>query len=167
MNLKPFRHSAQANRDSGSTSRQFRLDHDRSYLVKWIALPLIVAAVIFIWLAYFLGAGVWADLCVNLGATCIGALVTVCYVDHVIKRLEDRRQEKAHHCSRDRVRNLALTIYDRYRTVFAEVWSEDVHIPNRAVLDQDIESGSSRYAVLALRSMAAQAVSPLQKVSAH
>ncbi len=85
------------------------------YLWKRLILPLTLAAGLFLLLALTIP---WQGFFVNLAATFIGILVTILYVDFIIKQHERGRWAQAKALIEKRIMNFATISASQFRTAF-------------------------------------------------
>jgi len=99
-----------------------------SYLWKRLIIPLALLAVTFFLLALF---HPWQGFFVNLTATFVGILVTVLYVDYVIKQHEKSRWAQAKALIEKRIMIFANVSASQFRTAFGI----SHHVLNREAMD--------------------------------
>lgn len=100
----------------------------RNYLGKRLVLPVSIAAASSLIIGYFIP---WQGLFINLAATFIGILITVFYVDLILRKHEEARWSNVKIRARERIERMAnLTIsafrsaYDLGTDIFGESFFE-------------------------------------------
>lgn len=94
-----------ASRSVGKVSARIK---EQFYLIRLVAVPMAVLAILCFVLAA-LTNGVWQGGLIELGATWLGVLVTVFYVEVILERQEARRWGDVERLITDRVKRTALS----------------------------------------------------------
>lgn len=108
-----------------------------AYLWKRLILPLTIAAGSFLLLAIFVP---WQGFFVNLAATFVGILVTVLYVDYIIKQHERERWAQAKALIEKRILNFATLTVTHFRLAFGISY----HAVNKETIDINNPSSLAR-----------------------
>lgn len=100
------------------------------FLWKKLVIPLSIAAVLTILLAYFFP---WRGLFINLTVMFIGILLIVCYVDFILKQHEKSRWAQAKALIEKRIHSFANVSSSQFRTAF----KISHHVFNEKAMDME------------------------------
>lgn len=85
------------------------------FLWRKLVIPLVIIAIIFLILAVFIP---WRGLFTNLATTFLGILITICYVDFILREHETRRWAQAMTLIKKRIDTFANVCSSQFRTAF-------------------------------------------------
>lgn len=108
------------------------------FLWKKLIIPISIAAVAAILLAYFFP---WRGIFINLTAMFIGILLTVCYVDFVLKQHEKSRWAQAKALINKRIEQFANVSSSQFRTAFgfdSAIYNKNINFEDPSSLRQEV-----------------------------
>ena len=107
----------------------------KGFLFRWLVIPLIAAAFVSMSVSFCV-SDPWKSLLVNLAATFLGSIVTVFFVDTILRRDEEQRWERFQGHAGKQISILAIGTASSVRNALAipppDVREEDGGVPNAA-----------------------------------
>jgi peptidoglycan/LPS O-acetylase OafA/YrhL len=111
----------------------------KSFLFKWLVFPLMAAAIVSM-LVSLCVPDPWRSLLVNLAATFLGSIVTVFFVETILRRGEEQRWKKFQGHVGKQVSTLANGTASSVRNALAipppDIRNEEGMVPNQVEMRQ-------------------------------